>query len=299
MDIPSALDIENEIISSNGNRASVLNKYIKDLSEITGRNVVVYYSGFLQQQKAGSNLVSINDADMNGFMSVFYGLDYSKGLDMVLHTPGGDIGATESIVNYIKSLFGNDFRIIVPHTAFSAGTMIACASREILMAKHSNLGPIDPQLGALACQGIINEVEKAKADITESANNRFLWEPILSKYTPTLIDTCEKAIELSDEMVTKWLGENMFSKDDDPTGKSKKVVNFLGSRNEHKMHARHINKDRARECGLKIVDIEENQELQEAILSLHHITRIILEETDIVKIMLNQDFRSYMLSNNS
>ncbi|WP_430535976.1 S49 family peptidase [Listeria rocourtiae] len=265
---------------------------------MTGRNVVVYYSGFLQQQNAGSNLVSINDADMSGFMSVFYGLDYSKGLDIVLHTPGGDIGATEAIVNYIKSLFGNDFRIIVPHTAFSAGTMIACASKEILMAKHSNLGPIDPQLGALACQAIVNEVEKAKADINASVNNRFLWEPILSKYSPTLIDTCEKAIELSDEMVTKWLGENMFCEDSDSLNRAKEVVKFLGSRNEQKMHSRHINKDKAREYGLKIVDIEDNQNLQDAILSLHHIVRIILEQTEIVKIIQNQNGGDYILVNN-
>lgn len=197
------IEIQNEINDSGGNRAEVLNKYIKELEQRTGRNVVLYYSGFIQNPSAPPNLLSINDGDMDAFMQVFHGLDYEKGLDLIIQTPGGDIGATEAIVNYIKKQFGNNFRVIVPHCAFSAGTMIACASKEILMGNHSSLGPIDPQLGALACHGILDEVAKIKEDLAASPNNRYLWEPILAKYSPTLIDTCEKAIELSDSTVTK------------------------------------------------------------------------------------------------
>ena len=41
-------------------------------------------------------------------MQAVYGLDKSKGLDIILHTPGGNTAATESIVTYLRSLFGND-----------------------------------------------------------------------------------------------------------------------------------------------------------------------------------------------
>ncbi len=63
---------------------------------------------------------------------------------MILHTPGGDIAATESIVDYLYCMFDKDIRVIVPQISMSAGTMIALASKEIVMGKHSNLGPIDP-----------------------------------------------------------------------------------------------------------------------------------------------------------
>lgn len=79
-------------------------------------------------------------------MNALYKMDASKGLDLILHTPGGDTAATQSIVNYLYNFFNGDIRVIVPLTSMSAGTMIACASKEIIMAKHSNLGPVDPQI---------------------------------------------------------------------------------------------------------------------------------------------------------
>src|SRR2546428_13939699 len=36
--------------------------------------------------------------------------------------------------------------VIIPQLAMSAATMIACAADEIVLGKHSFLGPIDPQL---------------------------------------------------------------------------------------------------------------------------------------------------------
>ena len=79
-------------------------------------------------------------------MTVIHQLDRDKGLDLILHTPGGDTAATESIVDYLHNMFGNNIRAIVPQLAMSAGTMIACSCKEIIMGLQSSLGPIDPQL---------------------------------------------------------------------------------------------------------------------------------------------------------
>ena len=32
-------------------------------------------------------------------------LDVEKGLDLILHTPGGDVAATESIIDYLNNIF--------------------------------------------------------------------------------------------------------------------------------------------------------------------------------------------------
>ena len=100
-------------------------KYIKKLSKKAGRNVIAYYSGWLQ--KPGIGNAEINDDDKNGFMATIHGLDRTKGLDLLLHTPGGNLTATESIVDYLRKMFGNDIRAIIPQIAMSAGTMIACS----------------------------------------------------------------------------------------------------------------------------------------------------------------------------
>lgn len=95
-------------------------------------------------------------------MNTVRGLDCSKGLDLILHTPGGSPMAAEAIVKYLRSKFGKDIRVIVPQLAMSAGTMIACSAKEIVMGKQSSLGPIDPQLNGIPAYSIQNEFEDAK-----------------------------------------------------------------------------------------------------------------------------------------
>ena len=46
---------------------STRHKYLKLLHENTGRNVICYYSGWLQ--KPSSDIASIRDDDKNGFMA--------------------------------------------------------------------------------------------------------------------------------------------------------------------------------------------------------------------------------------
>ena len=120
-----------------------LKEYVNCLYHYTGRNVIVYYSGWLSV--GGGLPVEINDLDMNGFMAMTHGLNFDKGLDLILHTPGGDVAATESIINYLYKIFDGNIRAIIPQLAMSGGTMIACSCKNIIMGKQSSLGPVDPQ----------------------------------------------------------------------------------------------------------------------------------------------------------
>lgn len=99
----------------------------------------------------------LNDGDKNGLMATIHKMDRAKGLDLVLHIPGGDMAATESLIDHLRSMFGTDIRVIVPQIAMSGGTMIALAAKEIVMGKHSNIGPIDPQFGAIPAHAIKEE----------------------------------------------------------------------------------------------------------------------------------------------
>ena len=142
-----------EIEKENDPKNTII-KYTKELSKKTGRNVVVYYSGWLNTE---CNEVSITSMDKNGFITLIKDLDKTKGLDLILHTPGGSIDATESIIDYLHAVFGDDIRAIIPQMAMSGGTMIACSCKEILMGKHSSLGPVDPQIMGIAAQTVIEE----------------------------------------------------------------------------------------------------------------------------------------------
>lgn len=201
------------------------NKYVLALANYTNRNVIAYYSGWLKPGKTQN--VDIIDSDITGFMNAIKGLDASRGLDLVLHTPGGNPTATEGIVKYLHSKFGDDIRVIVPQMAMSAGTMLACASREIIMGKHSCLGPIDPQYGGVPAYNIVTEFQEAKADLDHNANAKPYWELQLMKYPAAFLYTVLDAIKLSDALVSEWLLEYMFGNEDKKDAKKKISYMYL------------------------------------------------------------------------
>jgi ClpP class serine protease len=69
-------------------------------------------------------------------------------IDLILHTPGGLVLASDQIAYALKRHPGR-ITVIVPHYAMSGGTLVALAADEILMDPDAVLGPVDPQLGSL------------------------------------------------------------------------------------------------------------------------------------------------------
>ncbi len=268
---------------------TVRRKYLKKIYDITGRNTIAYYSGWLQ--KPGAPDTAVNDKDKSGFMLAIHKLDKTKGLDLILHTPGGDVAATESLVDYLYSIFGKNIRVIVPQISMSAGTMIALSSKEIVMGRHSNLGPIDPQMGGLACQAVLDEFEQAKNDIKQNPHSAALWQVIISKYHPTFLGACKQAIEWSEKMVEKWLLENMCSSD---TGNVKKILKTFSDHKKQKSHARHISKNECEAVGLNISSLEDNQLLQDAVLTTHHAFMHTFANTTCVKLVENHNGVAYI-----
>jgi ClpP class serine protease len=88
------------------------------------------------------------------------------------------MAATESLVDYLRSMFGTDIRAIIPQIALSGGTMIALACKEIIMGKHSSLGPIDPQFNGMPAHGIIEEFNQAAHEIKADQSKIPLWQMI-------------------------------------------------------------------------------------------------------------------------
>lgn len=271
-------------------------KYLKKMTDHTDRNVLVYYSGWLQKDGIRSNQFSINDSDKTGFMTCSSQLDRSKGLDLVLHTPGGDVAATESIIDYLHSLYDGNIRAIVPQLAMSGGTLMALSCKEIIMGRQSSLGPVDPQIGGMPAQGVIEEFNLAAQEITQHPSRIEIWKPIISKYWPTLITSCNHAIDWADLLMKQYLGNCMFHSDSPKvrSKKIKKIANTFGKQSTSKNHSRHINKDTSRSLGLKIVDLEADQELQDIVLSLHHANTITFTHTNAIKIIENQNGVAYV-----
>lgn len=297
--MPNWHEIMQELNRSGSTFDVIRRRYLKRLSEYTRRNVIAYYSGWLQKPQVDAGYIAITDADKNGFMNAIHGMDRAKGLDLILHTPGGDTAATESLVDYLHSMFGNNIRAIVPQLAMSAGTMIACACKEIIMGEQSNLGPIDPQLNGMPAHAVLEEFNKA-CDVAKNKPWQIpIWQPIISRYNPTFIVECKKAIVWSNEMVSGWLRNNMFQgmtmEEQERTIST--VLQELGDHSVSKSHARHLSKKKCADMGLKIIDMESDQTLQDNILSVHHACIHTLAGTPAVKLIENHDGIAFIQNN--
>lgn len=266
----------------------VRRKYLAELHNYTGRNVIAYYSAWLQRGPNTPN-ISINDSDKNAFMATVHGLDRTKGLDLILHTPGGSIAAAESLVDYLRRMFGTDIRAIVPQIAMSAGTMMACACREILMGKQSNLGPIDPQMNGMPATGVLREFEQAINEIKGDPARIAVWQVIIGKYHPSFLQQCKNAIDWSKTVVEDWLRTGMFEGDRRAAAKAARIVKALTDDDAMKNHGRHVHIDQCRALKLRIADLEKDQQLQDLVLTTHHAFMQTLGEAGhVTKIVENQ-----------
>ncbi|HEY0799681.1 MAG TPA: ATP-dependent Clp protease proteolytic subunit [Steroidobacteraceae bacterium] len=120
-------------------------------------------------------------------------------LDLVLHTPGGLVLAALQIAKAIREHKGK-VTVFVPHYAMSGGTLIALAADEIVMCKHSVLGPIDPQLGESPAVSLIKVVQdKPVAKIDD--------------HTLVLADVGRKAIAQVKQAASELLNRRMSAQE--------------------------------------------------------------------------------------
>ena len=101
--------------------------------------------------------IDINDSE--DVLRAIQMTDDDVPLDLVLHTPGGLVLAALQIAKAVRDHKAK-VTVFVPHYAMSGGTLIALAADEIVMCKHSVLGPIDPQVGQSPAASLIKVVEE-------------------------------------------------------------------------------------------------------------------------------------------
>jgi membrane-bound ClpP family serine protease len=231
-------------------------------------------------------------------MLCLHGLDPKKGLDLFLHTPGGDGAATQSIIAYIKSIFGNDIRAFIPQIAMSAGTIIALACKSIFMGKHSNLGPVDPQINGIQAYAVLAEIERAYKEILGDTNRIFIWQPILQTYSGGFIQKCWWAKEKVEDMVTGYLKDNMLSglPAADRENKANEIFKWLTDLSANKGHDHHIHMDECEKEGLNICKLEDaaNKKLQDLVLTVHHCYMYTLSNTQAFKCIENHNGRRWL-----
>jgi hypothetical protein len=97
-------------------------------------------------------------------------------------------------------------------------------------------------------------------------------------------------------MVSEWLSANMLSGSSDPSRAAEDVVSHLMNYTETAEHGHHFMKERCKQFGLKIVSLEADQALQEAVLSVHHSYVASFARTKSIKFIENSNGSSWNVS---
>ena len=285
-----------ELLKDQNDPAWLDNKLKEHLSAISGRRngatVIFYASAFLQKN---ADNVALTREDINGFMNALYEAPTDKGLVLILHTPGGDPNAVESIVEYLHSKF-NYLEVIVPYLAMSGGAMISLASDKLTLGKQSQLGPIDPQLvignKTHSARAIQEGFNKAREDIESDTKLAHLWAPILQNMGPSLFLEAEKALSYSKELVANWLTKRMLKYViGDETERKRKAdtiaayfnAEAIPDHGQVHVHGQRIGAVKLQELGLNLRFFEDDQALQNDILTAYHLMTLIFETTPSFK----------------
>ena len=263
-----------------------LQEYLQAISKRRGNaTVIIYASAFLQK---ASNLSSISREDINGFMNALYESPTDRGLVLILHTPGGDPNAVESIVEYLHAKFDR-IEVVVPYLAMSGGAMISLAGDLLLLGKQSQLGPIDPQLvidnKAYSARAIQEGFDRAREDIEKDTRLAHLWAPILQNMGPSLVLEAQKYLTYSQELVANWLYKRMLLDTTDDGERRDKAATIAAYFNAEStdihgqvhVHGQRIGAAKLKELGLKLDFLEDDQDLQDEVLTAYYLMTQIFE----------------------
>ncbi len=254
-------------------------------------DVIFYASAFLQK---AVDQVSITREDINGFMNALYGAPADQGLVLILHTPGGDPNAVESIVEYLHAKFDR-IEVVVPYLAMSGGAMISLAGDMLLLGKQSQLGPIDPQLiidnKVYSARAIQEGFSRAREHIEKDTRLAHLWAPILQNMGPSLVVEADKNLKYSQELVANWLCKRKLinvANDKEKKARADTIAAYFNaeSTEDHgqvHVHGQRIGAAKLEELGIGLAYLEENQDLQNDVLTAYHLMTLIFEMSSSYK----------------
>jgi len=223
----------------------------KEIEKLRGRPLFVYAVKFPGAHPKAP--VQIDLSDVDGFTDLISNVPAgSDSVDVLIHSPGGSAEATERIVGLLRSAF-TQVAFLVPHSAYSAATMLALSGDEVILHPSGTLGPIDPQIDGTPARSIQRGFVKVR-DLLRDEGPEALpaFVPLIEKLSLQLLEVCEDSLRLSQELVQEWMHEYMFHGDEAARDIVKTAVEFLSDYDSHKTHARPLTHAKLKPLELKI-----------------------------------------------
>ena len=236
---------------------------IKKLETERGSRVISYATGdrLPFATKIAGDVVPLLGTLLDGIGKV-------KKISLLLYTSGGDMLAPIRIVKLIRNHCEN-FEVLVPYKAHSAGTLICLGADTIVMGKLGELTPVDPTTGhpfnpqnpANPQQRLEVSVEdlnsyllfaKDKAEV-KSEQMIEVYKLLVDKLHPLSIGNAYRAYRMARSLTERLLWLHMDKKKEDE--QIKKIIKEITG--DITIHAYPIDRDEATDLGLKVEKAED------------------------------------------
>lgn len=220
---------------------------IRDIEASTGRTLICYVSPTSQ----------IHRIDVVGMVDLLHNVTPGTAVDLLLHSPGGDIDAAEKLVTLIRKRVGDaSLRVIVPDFAKSAATLIALGGDTIVMSDSSELGAIDPQVDLPDSNGHVQNFSaqsyldafKTHADNLKKDPDDPVARLMLDKMEPATVRKLERITARSRAIAEDLLKQTMVKDEDQAV----EIAKQLSNTKRWHSHGQMISHESAAGLGLNI-----------------------------------------------
>lgn len=254
------------------NPAELRQNCYKDIEALRGRPLLIYATKFVNGNIPNSP-ISIELGDVEGFTDLINSIPADKKeIDVLIHSPGGKPDATERLVYLLRKRF-EQVHFLIPHSAYSAATMLALSGDSITLHSSATLGPIDPQINGIPARSIKKGFAKVRDSIKPETLPAYL--PLLEKYSLELLEICDDSEKLSKELITQWLGSYMLKKELFE-GQIAKTADYFSDYENHLLHSRPLLYEKIKDLQLNVnyADTELNELLWEAYIVIDNFFQI-------------------------
>lgn len=220
---------------------------IKEIEDETSATLICYVAPHHE----------IDRTDTVAMVDLLHNITPGSPIDLLLHSPGGDIDAAEKLITLVRKRAGSSpVRVVVPDFAKSAATLIALGADEVVMSDSSELGAIDPQVElpdsnghpmSLSAQSYLDafhlHAERLKADPSDP-----VAAVMLSKMEPATVRKLERIVERSRSIAEALLVQAMVK----DSAQAQRIATELSDTTKWHSHGQMISHEAATGVGLTV-----------------------------------------------
>lgn len=174
-------------------------KLLKAIEEKRGSKVLVYFCA--DRPLSGSQVANDAVRPLYEHLLAIAPSPKIKNVDLYLYSIGGRVEVPWRIVRMLRE-FCKKLGIIIPYKAYSAATLIAIGSDEIIMSRKGELSPIDPSLMMIQGSQSPGEQRSTRLGVEDVFSYlRFIKEAGLTDQNALAQSTCILAEKLTPQVL--------------------------------------------------------------------------------------------------